>query len=173
MFKEAINASNVIEFVGEQPAENNALRVIIRVVNETAWPKMIVKLLKQAVEDEDYYLQVMKEYYLDESFQPKFAWVLEMQGDLELAGQNLAPILAKRLNSLPTPPAYAAPAPQRVQATAQQSQQRTMKRNAEGAEITTVNLPFSRGNRDRNPEEVVRVMDARRGIRAAVRGVTG
>ena len=183
MFEEAIRTSNIIEYVSEMQTDSEdagAIRIIVRLTNETAWPKLMVKLLKQAVDDEDYYVQIAKEFYLDEQLQPKFAWVISVQGDLDLAKQNLTPILAKRVNAsaLPTPPAFApkkekaatqapsAPAPQSLK-------KRTIRGETEVYEATTVSLPFRRGNRDRDAEEVVRVMDGKRGIRAAVRGVTG
>jgi hypothetical protein len=182
MFEEMIRSSSVVQFVtlhGDEEGDN--VRVIVRVTDEAAWPKLMVRILRQAIEDEDYQVQVYKEFYLDEELRPKFAWVIAVQGDVDLAIQNLTPVFAKKFAKAPPPVQPPPVVAERVVRSVEQEepgtrpkpQRRVIRGDTEAYEATTIRLPFQRGNRDRSPEEVVRVMDKKRGIRAAVRGVTG
>ena len=164
MFKEAVKNSNVIEFVSEETSDD-VHRLIVRVKNEKRWPKVIFKILKTSDDDEEFGVSIVKEFFLDEDSSPAFIWVLSFWGDLTSATKLIVPVLSKRAGPPPAPKSVAVGA-------------RTLNPGSSvkylggGVQEITVPLPHRRGNRDRDTEEVVKIGEKKKGIRATVRGIT-
>lgn len=155
---ELLGKSNIVEVVQDQFDEaSGSSKIVLRVMEEKPWIRMMSDLLKTTFASETFGLEVHKAFYAqqDAETQPaevRFAWVVIHWGeaDPDLLGR-LAPILTRRLAAPPpfalgkapaTAPARAVvqPAVQRRAAPAQTDAQRADEFDAADDDVGTVQL---------------------------------
>ena len=148
-----IKDSNIVEIVFEESNEDgDSHKVLLRVLNNKAWGRCVLLMLRTQEEDVDFGVSVRKEYYLDEG-SPEFIWVVLLWGELDEACEEIAPILNKRVGPPAPPPSVSVAAesvPSRVR-------KRTYNTEDGPRTINTIALPHSRGRRDIDPDTVKRV----------------
>ena len=104
MYKEITSNSNIISVVSEEESETGeTYRIVLRVLNDSKWRKVIHKLLAASAEEETFGISVRQEFYLNEEQKPAFVWSILLWGELEEAFSTLKPILSKR-GGPPAPP---------------------------------------------------------------------
>jgi len=117
MFADVFERSNILEMISEetQPSEEEegqgVHKVVFRVLEPKRWEKVLLKLFRQAADEDEYGLSVRKEYYLNDDQKPAFCWVLITWGDLKEAADGLSPLLGKKAGPPPAPPIVAMAAP--------------------------------------------------------------
>jgi hypothetical protein len=105
MFADAIENSNVLQLLDEEGSEDGqSYKIMLRVLNQKRWGKMVVRIFHEANEEETFGVSVRKEYYWNEEKEAvTFCWVILLWGDVEDAFDVLAPLLAKRAGPPPAP----------------------------------------------------------------------
>jgi hypothetical protein len=148
MLKPYIKSSNIIELIEESSNEDGtSAKALLRVVGPTEeWSRLMIELLRVPEEDSEFLLSIRKEYFISEENIPSFVWVLMIWGDLSDAAAEIGPVLQQKAVVTKVAPPVPPPAPPAA------SKIRTKKyRTDDGTRIvSSVPLPFRRGNRD-NP----------------------
>lgn len=97
--------SNIVEVVSsETDPESGAAKVVIRVLDEKPWIRMMTNMLKAVVGLDEFGLEVHKVFFVhEESGDIRFAWIIVHWGDPEGSGARakLEPILTKRVAATP------------------------------------------------------------------------
>lgn len=167
MFKEYIDKSTILSLTSEESSEETH-RVVLKVEGpESKWMKVIYKMLKVAEEEESFGVSVAKEFFLDEDGNATYVWVCTFWGDTDEAVKHCGPILARRFGP-PAPPKSVAVGAKAVRPGIKSAK---VQHHAGGVTSVTVSLPHRRGNRDKDPETVVKIGDRSKGLRASVQGV--
>ena len=150
MYAELTKDSAIITIVDEELSESGeSYRIVVRVLNELKWKKMIHNLLTASHESESFGLTVRQEFYLNDQSKPSFVWSILLLGDLDDAPEYLNPIFSKR-GAPPAPPAslgISTPVARTAPA----------RRTADGSVIKEVPLPFKRPASE-DKDKVVNVM---------------
>ncbi len=168
MFKEHVEKSTILELTSEESSEETHRLVLKVLENDTnKWMKVVYKMLKAAEEEESFGVSVSKEFFLDEEGAPTYIWVCIFWGDKDEALTHCGPLLSKRFGP-PAPPKSVAVGAVAVRPGIKSSK---VTHHTGGITSVTVSLPHRRGNRDKDPETVVKIGDRSKGLRASVQGV--
>lgn len=173
-----MKSSKVIELIEEGSNEDASMhKALVRVLGSPQdWSKLLVSILMSPDDDSDFAVSIRKEYYISEQNDPTFVWVIVIWGDLLEAAAEIGPIIQMASPAQdPVPPAKAplsrAAEANRTQPPSSQLRRRTIRSDDGVRTVTTVPLPFKRGNRD-NPN-TTRTLGSKKGVGAYVSNVTG
>jgi len=108
MFTEVLKDSNVVEVIKETVADDGSnVKLELRALDKKGWSRMMVKLLVDNIEEEEFGLAINKSYWADEKSQKiLFCWVVIVWGDLDQAHRDLSPFMAElsQKQTKPAPP---------------------------------------------------------------------
>lgn len=166
MFDKYIEKSTILRLASEESSEETH-RIVLKVEHETKWMSLVYKMLKAAEDGEEFGVSIAKEFFFDESGSPSYIWVCTFWGNLDEAVSVCGPLLAKRFGP-PAPPKSVA-----IGAKAVRPSMTHMKVRHESGGVTavTIPLPHRRGDRNKNPDTVVKVGEAHKGLKASVQGI--
>jgi len=94
MFAEILKGSSILEVIKETVNEKS-VKLELRVKDKKRWTKMLTKILTSTSEDDDYGVAINKAYWAKEDKTIAFCWVLIVWGALDVAFEDLKPILAQ------------------------------------------------------------------------------
>lgn len=172
MFSEVIADSNIIEVINEE-VDEGSVKLMLRVKDQKRWAKMMKQLLLDNVEEDDFGLAVNKSYWVkDGTKQITYCWVLIIWGDLEMAVDDLKPLLTKKAGPKRPPPSVSPVVTGQNMSTIldrRSSREEGVRRTA-----TLIHLPHRRVSRNKNPGKTKKVGDVhRRGRYAYAEAIGG
>jgi hypothetical protein len=107
MFTDVVSKCDFLEVIKEESDEDaSTVKLMLRVKDKTRWASLMLKLLKDNFTVEDFSIAINKSYWINETGEMVFCWVLLLWGDLDLAATTLAPDFAKKSPSK-SPPLHA------------------------------------------------------------------
>lgn len=171
MFKSCFDNNVFVTYKNEVVNEEDKLAIIsITVKNISSMEKIASSILTTtAAEDSEFGAEVRKIYFLEEEeLVPAVSWSIYVWGDLDAAKEALTTILNKRVGP-PKPPSSLGFSP-----SASSSIKKKITREGSAKRVeTTIPLPHARGNRNKNPDDVIKVSEHVSGTGATVLTVKG
>lgn len=172
IFKSCFDNNVFVNYKNEVVNEEDKLAVVyITVKNVSSMEKLAASILvATSSEDSEFGAEIRKIYYLEEEeLVPAVSWSIYIWGDFNAAKDSLTTILNKRVGP-PKPPASLGISPSST--TSSLKKKITKEGNAKRVE-TTIPLPHSRGNRNKNPDDIIKVSEHVQGTGATVLSVKG